>query len=164
MTDETEVLARISASPPRRWIGVISLYGMAALLIYVAIAEPPAFVWQAFLFILGGASFWLADRMRRATERVIELTRAELRDSSGALIAEIDNIQSIDRGLFAFKPSNGFLLRTKTPQGARSWQPGLWWRVGKQIGVGGVTPGHQSKFMSEIISAILAEQETGQKK
>ena len=70
----------------------------------------------------------------------------------------IDEIESIDRGFFAFKPSNGFLLTTKSP-GSRTWQPGLWWRIGRRIGVGGMTPGAQSKSVSEIIAIRVAQRD-----
>ncbi len=58
--------------------------------------------WQGFLLLIGAASLWLADRMRRATEQRIELTRSELRGSDGTRIAAIDEIDALDRGLFAF--------------------------------------------------------------
>lgn len=155
-----EVLATISASPGRRWMGLVSINLLGLLLIYVALARPPELGWQVFLLAMGGGSLWLANAIRLATQNTIELTQTELRQNTGELIAKVEDIQSIDRGFFAFKPSNGFLLRTATP-GPRTWRPGLWWRIGRQIGVGGMTPGHQSKFMSEILSAMLAQRELG---
>lgn len=159
MDDTSEVLATVSASPGRRWMGALSMYGMAILLFYVAFSQPPAIGWQLFLIAAGGGSLWLADGLRRATSRVIELTYDELRDDTGELIARVADIQGVDRGFFAFKPSNGFLVRTTTPQGPRRWLPGLWWRVGRQIGVGGVTPGSQTKFLTEILAALIAERD-----
>jgi hypothetical protein len=41
------------------------------------------------------------------------------------VLARIDEIASLDRGTFAFKPSNGFLLRLSR-KGTRVWRPGLW--------------------------------------
>ena len=157
--DPDEVLARIHAAPGRRWLGVISMLGLGGLLIYVALARPPELGWAVFLLVLGGASLMLAEKMRRSTMRVIELTRTELRDNTGDVIARVDDISNVDRGFFAFKPSNGFLLRTKTPAGPRVWHPGMWWRMGRQVGVGGVTPGSQTKFLTEILSALLAERD-----
>jgi len=110
------------------------------------------------LLAMGGLALWMADKMRRATAGAIELTATELRDSDGTVIARVEDIIGLDRGVFAFKPSNGFLLRTKPGTGGdRIWRPGLWWRIGRRIGVGGMTPGSQTKFMSEIISAMMAE-------
>ncbi len=159
MDDTSEVLATISASAGRRWMGFLSMYALAILLVYVAFSRPPELGWQVFLLITGGAAFWLADSLRRATARTIELTQEELRDTSGECIALVADITRVERGAFAFKPSNGFLVRTKTAQGPRRWLPGLWWRVGKQIGIGGVTPGSQTKFMTEILSALIAERD-----
>ncbi|WP_299043568.1 hypothetical protein [uncultured Tateyamaria sp.] len=151
-----EVIATIQASPGRRILGIGSLWILSLMVIYVGIVRPPAVGWQVFLFVLGGGSIWIAEKMRRATALTLELTPEELRDSSGALVARTEDILSIDRGMFAFKPSNGFLLRLQASNG-RAWRPGLWWRLGNRVGVGGMTPGHQAKFMAEILSAMIAE-------
>ncbi|MEX0349821.1 MAG: hypothetical protein AB3N15_10400 [Paracoccaceae bacterium] len=150
-----EVLAVVEASAPRRWFAIAVLFALGVLLFYVALATPPAPGWQLFLIGAGGLSIWLALQLYRATEHRIELTATQLR-SNGIVIAEIAEIESLDRGAFAFKPSNGFLMRTKNP-GGRIWQPGLWWRLGRRIGIGGVTPGSQGKFMAEAIATLIAE-------
>ncbi len=153
--DENEVLAVARASTGRRFLGLVSLGLLGVLLIYIAFAKPPSVGFQVFLLIIGGASLWCTDAMRRATASCVELTPKELRDGDGTVIALVADIQGIDRGFFAFKPSNGFLLKTKTPR-PRRWRPGLWWRVGRRIGVGGMTPGSQTKVMSEIIALMIA--------
>lgn len=155
-TDPNAVLATITASPGRRILGIGSLYVLSLMVIYVAFAQPPDLGWQIFLLALGGGSIWIAEQMRRATAFRIELTREELRDSSGTVLARIDEITGLDRGMFAFKPSNGFLLRLNAKK-PRAWRPGLWWSLAGRIGVGGMTPAHQSKYMAEIIATLLAE-------
>ncbi|NBB81601.1 MAG: hypothetical protein GVY36_19530, partial [Verrucomicrobia bacterium] len=85
---------------------------------------------------------------------VLELTREELRSTDGTVIARVEEIEHLDRGFFAFKPSNGFLMRLSTKKKAR-WEPGLWWCLGRRVGIGGVTPGSQSKAMAEIIAALM---------
>ena len=72
------------------------------------------------------------------------------------MIALIDEIERVERGMFAMKPSNGFLLRLKSRR-QRSWQPGLWWALGRRVGIGGVTPGSQSKVMAQMLEALLVE-------
>ncbi|WP_299952834.1 hypothetical protein [uncultured Roseobacter sp.] len=155
---DTDVLATIKASAGRRFLGIGLLSVLGVLVIYVAIASPPSFGWQIFLVALGITALLVADAMRRSTAHVLELTRTELRDSGGVVIADVAEITGIDRGAFAFKPSNGFLLRLKNT-GPRNWRPGLWWRVGRRVGVGGMTPGRQTKYMAEIIAVMLAERE-----
>ena len=153
-----EVLAVVRASAGRRILGIGSIWVLAVLVLYVAIVSPPAPGWQVFLFVIGGGAIWIAEKMRRATAHALELTRDTLRGSDGTVLAAVDQIVAVDRGMFAFKPSNGFLLKLRAP-GTRGWHPGLWWRFGSRIGVGGMTPGHQAKFMAEMISAMIAERE-----
>ncbi|MFK7751456.1 MAG: hypothetical protein AB8B51_02795 [Sedimentitalea sp.] len=131
---------------------------IGGLVIYVAFATPPDLVWQIFLLVTGIVALWMADKMRRATEYTLELTETELRDNTGHVLAKVSEIQSVDAGFFAFKPSNGFLI--KTQQAAeRTWRPGLWWRLGRRVGIGGVTAKSQTKFMSDTISAMLAQRD-----
>ena len=150
-----EILAVVETSSARRWMGVIMLAGLGGLMIFIALAAPPEPVWQLFLIVMGVLSLWIAERMRRATEHRIELTEQELRSSEGLVIALVADIVHVDRGMFAFKPSNGFLIKLRRP-GPRIWRPGLWWCSGRRIGVGGVTSASQTKVMSEILSALLA--------
>lgn len=151
-----EVLVTVEASGLRRIMGVSMLAVIGVTLLYVATATPPSMGWLAFLLAVGLGALWLAMRMWQATSHRIELTETELRCTDGTVIAQVADIQTIDRGFFAFKPSNGFLIRTASP-GSRVWLPGLWWRAGRRIGIGGVTPGSQTKTMSEILAAMIAQ-------
>lgn len=154
--DDQTVLATIRPTPARRWIAIAMLFVLGAMLLYLAFAFPPADLgWQAFLIAVGAGALWLGEKMRRATERGVELTPAGLRDTRGETLCSFDEIRGIDRGLFAFKPSNGFVLRL-ADRGPARWEPGLWWRVGRRIGIGGVTPSTEGKFMAEMIAQRLA--------
>ncbi len=157
-SDTDQVLATITASPGRRFLGIGSLWILSLLVIYVAFARPPTFGWQIFLLVLGAGSIWIAEQMRRATSVTLELTRQELRDTTGAVLARMDEVEALDRGMFAFKPSNGFLMRLNITK-PRAWRPGLWWSLGSRVGVGGMTPAHEAKFMAEVIASLLAERE-----
>lgn len=151
-----EVLLTVEASGLRRIMGVTMLAVIGVTLVFVALSTPPSIGWLLFLLVVGIGALWLSVRMWQATSHKIELTDEELRCSDGTVIARVADIENIDRGFFAFKPSNGFLIRTATP-GTRMWLPGLWWRAGRRIGVGGVTPASQSKAMSEILAAMIAQ-------
>lgn len=156
MTD-APVLARLHASPVRRAIGLALLLAIGALLVWVAFARPPATPgWRLFLLGTGAGALWLAEHMRRTTRDLLELTREVLRDGSGRVLARVSEIRAVERGAFAFKPSGGFLLRLSAAPGA-AWRPGLWWRIGRRVGVGGVTVGNEAKYMAEVIAAMLAE-------
>ncbi|WP_278921190.1 MULTISPECIES: hypothetical protein [Pseudophaeobacter] len=158
MTDE--VLVTVEASGLRRIMGVAMLAVIGVTLLYVAVATPPSLAWLVFLLLVGLGALWLSVRMWQATAHQIELTEEVLRCTDGTVIAQVADIETIDRGFFAFKPSNGFLIRTSAP-GARIWLPGLWWRAGRRIGIGGVTPGSQTKTMSEILAAMIAKRSMG---
>ena len=152
--DENGVYATVSSSGMRRGFACAVLYGLGALLIYVAVVRPNG-LWVIFLIGLGIAVLLLADKLRHATRLTIELTDTEVRDTTGRVLAKMSDIVSVERGAFALKPSNGFtmVLREKAP---RAWVPGMWWRMGRRVGVGGTTGAGPAKFMAEQIALRLA--------
>lgn len=154
-----DVLITCRASAPRRIFAVATLASLGILLLYLAIARPPAeLALQAFLVLFGLLVLYMTEQLRRATLTGLELTMTELRTTTGEVIAETAEIASVDRGVFAYKPSNGFLVRLTGKRPAR-WEPGMWWRTGRRVGVGGVVSAPQAKAMAEVLSAMLAEQD-----
>jgi hypothetical protein len=158
MTDADEILAVAHVSPGRRWLGLGALYGLALFLIYLLFSAPPSLPYVVVIIALSGGFLWFAERLRRGTARHLVLTSEVLRDSSGIILVSVANMEAIDRGMFAFKPSNGFLIRSKTKAPSMIY-PGLWWRLGRQIGVGGMIAAHQTKPMAEIIQVMLAQRD-----
>ena len=152
------VLARAKASPARRGVGLLSLAGLGLLLIYSALTRSPDPGWQIALALVGLGFIGIAELMRRSTASGVELTNEALRDADGRVIVRMDEIARIDQGAFAVKPSNGFLLKTNR-RVARGWRLGLWWSLGRRIGVGGMTPANETKLIAEIIRAKLAERD-----
>jgi len=152
MPDE---LATLKVSQIRRVIGLAVLVMLACLLIQIGVMRPPEGIgYRVLLLALGAGALTLAELMRRATARRLILTPAGLFDDAGREIARIDRISGLDRGMLAFKPSNGFSLSLTEPL-PRAWAPGVWWRLGRRVGVGGVTSAGEAKAMAEILTALL---------
>jgi hypothetical protein len=157
MTDRNndEILMRLYPSAGRRIFAIGVLYALGALLIWMAFTSAAGALFSVFSIAVGIVVLWGGEQLRRATSLVLELTDEGLRDTSGRWLARWDEIAAVERGAFALKPSNGFVLKLKEP-GQRAWVPGLWWRVGNRVGVGGVTPMRPTKFMGEQMSLRLA--------
>lgn len=97
-------------------------------------------------------AIWTAWRFYRATTQHLVLGTEAITSSDGSVVARIDNICRVDRSMFAFKPTNGLLLHLDEPMDNR-WRPGLWWRMGRRVGIGGCTPRHQAKQLAEALEA-----------
>lgn len=150
-----QVLGQLSAARPRWLFSVAVQYALGGLMLYIAFATPPASVfWRAFLIVMGIIVLVVAERSRRSWGIWLELTEHVLRDSRGNVLARLDEIRSVDRGALAFKPSNGFLLRMQKPV-SRLWVPGLYWRIGRSVGVGGVTRAGEGRFLAELIDGMV---------
>ncbi len=160
--DPDRILATISPSAPRRIMGIVVLCTLGVSVLYLALAKPPAELhWRLFLLIFGAATMYLADTLRRRTEHGLELTSEELREVGGRVVARVENVIRVERGTFAVKPSNGFLLRLSESEGGNRWAPGLYWRMGRRVGVGGITAAHEAKAVAEILSALVAARAFG---
>jgi len=132
---------------------------LGAIPLWVALAAPPAELgWHVFLLAFGALALALGWRFWRATAPALVLTPEGLGDTEGREIARLDDILAVERGMLAFKPSNGFLLRLARP-GSRHWSPGLWWRLGRRVGVGGVTGAGETRAMADLIALRLAERD-----
>ena len=153
-----DLTVRVSAA--RRVFAVGALGVLGALLLLLAAAAPPREpALLAVLLAAGIGAALLAMRLHAATARGLVLSGGTLREAGpdGRLLARMEDVEAVDRGAFAFKPSSGFLLtlRRGSPGGG-VWAPGLWWRVGRRIGVGGVMRGAEARTLAEAIALEVA--------
>jgi hypothetical protein len=155
-SDTTDVIAAAQPTQGRRVLALVALIMLGIVVIYVALFRDGTLGARVVLLALGVMALWGADHMRRATAARVELTEEGLRDSDGVMIVALADVLKVERGLFAFKPSNGFLIHTKATQ-VRGWRLGLWWRFGKRVGIGGMMPVHQTKVMAERIAMLLED-------
>lgn len=153
--DKPEItLMILGASFGRLWLGVFCTTALGVLLIWIVFAGRPAMIYQVSFLIAGLLSLWLAATLRRAGQDRIVLTNKVLRTESGRVLARVENVHAVERGAFAFKPPNGFLVRLKEPDSDRGWVPGLWWKRGRLVGVGGVVSAGTSRAMAETLTAL----------
>lgn len=149
---------QIRANPPRRVFGTAMLGLLGFLLVWLALTSNPSFLWRLVLVAIGLATLWLAQRLWLATAGHVSLTKEGLIDQNGRVLAGFDDIAAVDRSPFAFKPSNGLVVRLRqTAPGG--WAPGLWWRFGRRLGIGGVTSGAEARLMADLLKARLAERD-----
>ncbi|SPJ23983.1 hypothetical protein [Palleronia abyssalis] len=151
MSDPSEILYRLDASAPRRVFATGVLAALTGLLLWLSLAAQADPIWRVVLIAIAVAAAFAARSLWVATAYAILLTEEGLVQSDGRLIASYDQIGSVDRGMFALKPSNGFLINL-TEARPFGWAPGLWWRWGKRVGVGGVTRAGSAKAMADLLA------------
>ncbi len=155
----TEPLHILRPSPVRRMVGLAIQLALGGVLLWIAVVHPPQELgWQLFLIAFGVAALVLAQKGWRGSAQPIVLDEGGLRQADGTPIAPLAEIASVDRALFSFKPSNGFLIGLHTAPG-RAWVPGMWWRLGRRVGIGGVTGGAQTKMLADALSVMVAERD-----
>ncbi|MBJ3761814.1 hypothetical protein ILP92_03505 [Maribius pontilimi] len=149
-------LTELRASPTRRFIGVFMIGALGVLLLWIAVSQPASPLWRVVLGAGGIGVLWCGFELWRATGGAVVLKPEGLFTETDAPLAPLDQIETIERGAFAFKPSNGFSvkLKTRVPFG---WAPGMWWRLGRRVGVGGVTSPGEAKAIAELLQVLMAE-------
>ena len=155
---EDEVIVRVAPSAGRRLLALVVLFGLGAMLVWLAVTARDGLIGRVVLLALGVGVLIAAERMRRAAGSALILTATELRDSDGRVLALMDEIRHVDRGALAIRPSNGFILLLTEKRGA-AWNPGLWWRTGRRVGVGGIAQAGATKFMAEQIALRIADRD-----
>lgn len=153
MTSETDpVLQSLSASRLRLFSILALLLIFAAIMVQIAVELPSdRLATKAGLALLGAVLIWQAVRVWSSSRHRIELTPTGLRWSkTGAYLARIEDIRDVNTSIIAFRPATGFLVILNAPAPAAT-APGLWWRVGKRIGIGGVTAKYEAKAMAEML-------------
>ncbi len=153
----SDVIVKIQPSLGRRLFGVVIL-GLSALVMlnFIFADITQSAMLKVILFVMSVIFLWQAQANLRFANAALILKREGLFDDQGEQICSLSNIAKVDRGWFTFKPSNGFLLRLHDSEGLK-WSPGLYWRIGKNLGVGGAVSPSQSKEMSDKI--LLLKQE-----
>ncbi|MFV0246077.1 MAG: hypothetical protein ACK5IB_13835 [Qingshengfaniella sp.] len=146
-------LATLSVSSPRRLIAVVALAGLVVMMAAAALVGTTV-AGRVLPLIAAAAMGWGLIAFWKTGAGQIVLTDTGLFDDAGRCLCTLDNIERIERGAFAVKPSNGFVLRLHAPQG-RGWVPGLWWRMGRRLGVGGITRPAEAKKMADLLAMRL---------
>lgn len=161
MPDTTPPLATITPSAVRRGVAVGLLLCLGGVLIWMAFnGTDAAMPLRLGLAGVGIATLAVADVVRRVTAVTLILTADTLADDQGRILCRTQDIARVENGAFAFKPSNGFALRLTKPA-PWGWAPGLWWRFGRRIGVGGVVSKAETKVMADAITQRWAQVSEG---
>lgn len=158
LPDHNDVVLQIGAAPLRRVVLIAALYALAVAVIYFSLARPQSILGMIWLVLVCAVLFWLAQTVRRTSARQLILTRTHLCDSSGAVLAALDDILQVHRGALALKPSSGFTLLLRSPQ-ATQLAPGLWWRFGRMVGVGGLIDRSATRAMAAALADQLANRD-----
>ena len=156
-----EVIVKLEPSLGRRWFGAIARGLLGLLLIWVTFSRPPDGLFLKIIVPIIGALFiWQAQWNLRVTKHGLYLTKEGLFDAQNKQVCALYNMAEVDRGVFAFKPSNGFLVRLHEAE-PKGWAPGLYWRLGRRLGVGGATHPAQNKQLAQAIEVLIMERSLG---
>lgn len=151
------VISAVTPAPLQRGVGLLFVLLIGAFFLWSGLFGGDEGR-RPVLLLPAAIAFWFSWRLGRATALGLELTEDELRDTDGRVLVRVAQILAVDRGTFAFKPSGGFVLKLADAPGT-AWQPGLWWRFGKRLGVGGVTARVQARHMADAIAVLLVDRD-----
>ena len=119
-------LARLEVSPARRGFGVAMQGGLGLFLLYIVAVQPLGNATASLILAAAGfGMLYFAWQFWSSTETGLVLTTEGLFGADGRVFCRFEDIEKVDRGLFAFRPSGGFVIICKQ-RVKRGWAPGLW--------------------------------------
>ena len=99
---------------------------------------------------------WFIRFLKRYSKIGFLINQSGLFNIDGSVICEIDDIERIDVSPYTFKSANGFIVILKTKSSFKSI-PGLYWRLGKRLSIGGLVSKNESKFLSQTLLSFFEE-------
>lgn len=139
-----------------RWLVIAACAGMAFLTMSIAqraMSTSP----MALLITIPMVALlvWFGWSLATAKATKVIFDGERIVDDSGTELCRLDEIVEVERGFALFKPSSGFAIKLKEEK-PRGWSPGLWWRSGRRIGIGGATPGRAARNMADALVTVSA--------
>lgn len=154
MTAPAEIRARIEVSRSRYWLTLAAIVALVLVLAGLAVDPGLGALMRSLFAALALALAALAAALLARGRGGLTLTEDGLRDDAGHEVCTWSAIRAVNRGLSPIRPSKGFLIYLNAPA-PRGWHPGLWWRWGTRIGVGGMVAGRQASFMADLMTLHL---------
>lgn len=147
----TQSLQELRASKIRRVLACGVLVVIGGMFWWVGMQDDQM-GWPSRAMMAGFGALWLwgAFELWRGTAGAVILNDTGIVDSSGAQVTSIENIAAIERGIVSMKPSHGMLLKL-SESGSAKWVPGLWWRLGARVGIGGLTAKRDTRLFAEAL-------------
>ena len=137
----------------RRWFGVFSL-GLPALIIGALLVQGAitSLISTVILLVVAGVFGWSAYRMATVPAKGIVFDGKSLETEDGLVLAKMDEIVDVQTSIFAMKPTNGFTLILNSTSKMPT-RPGIFWRQGRHMGVGGLLRASEAKSIGKAIQA-----------
>ena len=140
-----------------RWVLLIAMAALFLLTVFVGVVGlSKSIIVTAVMFAFAAFVGWFGRQLLMSDASKVMFDGETISDDTGEVICRLEDIDRIERGLALFKPTNGFVLTLKA-EAPRGWSPGLWWRMGKRIGIGGATPGRAPRNMADAINLALMQ-------
>lgn len=155
MFELDRTIDRLEVKGARHWTALALVAALALVLLSQVFVPDLPIVARGVVLVLALASAWLCLGLARRGPSSIMVTDLGLVDNFDRVICTFDQIEKIDHGAFALKPSKGFLIRLRASANP-GWHPGLWWRYGKRVGIGGMTPAAETKLLAEVLTERVA--------
>ena len=102
-------------------------------------------------------AFWFKNFLKKYSKVGFLINEQGLFNLDKSPICKMHEIDRVDASPYTFKSANGFIIILKTKNSFES-VPGLYWKVGKRISIGGLVSKNESKFLSGLLLQFLEEQ------
>ncbi len=134
----------------------LTIFGLLLFLLYaLSKLDEKISLFDFFLILLTIVlGIWLKRFLKKFSKIGFLINELGIFNLDESIICKIENIKKIDVSPYTFKSANGFIIFQKT-KGSFKIVPGLYWRAGKRISIGGLISKNESKFLSSTLLEII---------
>ena len=150
--EENETLIVLRVSPVKSFLGSALLVTLGFTLLYSIhkkTAEENIILDLIFLSVALTLIYY-GWRIIKAKQTGVKLTKLGIYDLNNTLLYRTSDIKYLDRGIFAIKPANGFIIHLNKPL-AFHWHPGLFWCIRKRLAIGGLLSKQECKAFADLL-------------
>ena len=112
------------------------------------------FLFLPLILLLG---FWFKNFLKKYSKVGFLINEQGLFNLDKSPICKMHEIDRVDASPYTFKSANGFIIILKTKNSFES-VPGLYWKLGKRISIGGLVSKNESKFLAGLLMQFLEKQ------
>ena len=132
------------------------IFGLLVFLTFTISKLDQAISLSDFLLIPAIIMFglWFKRFLKRYSNVGFLINDTGLFNLDETIVCKMSDIARVDVSPYTFKSANGFIVLLKTQSSFKSI-PGLYWRLGKRISIGGLVSKNESKFLSGALLRFL---------
>ena len=142
----------------------VTIFGLMLFLIYTllktSVESGKALLFLISIFLI--STLWFKKFISQHPKVGFLLNQEGIFNLDNSIVCRIEDIETIDTSPYTFRSANGFIVFLRE-RSTFKIVPGLYWRLGNRISIGGLVSKAESKFLSTTMLNLMNTQKKAKK-